>query len=286
MCDAARLGAVAEPDSTVAIDVAIVEGGRAQSVPDTLAAEVPLEIRIAAGEEEAVLAITLRTPGHDEELAVGLLHAEGLIGAAADVLAVRRPGRLDGEPLQHAVVVELAAGQLPDLASVERHGFATAACGMCGKTSLESLDLARSIELATGPALTAAVVAELPEAMRRAQTTFARTGGLHAAALFTPAGELLAVREDVGRHNAVDKLVGWALREGLLPLADTLILVSGRAGYELVAKALMAGCPVLAAVSAPSSFAVATARAHDMTLIGFLRQGRFNVYSGAERLGL
>lgn len=286
MGDAARLDAVAEPDSTVAIDVAIVERGRAQSVPDTLAAEVPLEIRVAAGGEEAVLAVTLRTPGQDEELAVGLLHAEGLLGGTDDIRAVRRPAGVDGTPLPHAVVVELAGERLPDLAASERHGFATAACGLCGKTSLESLDLARPIELAPGPVLSAAVVAELPAVMRRAQTTFARTGGLHAAALFTPAGELLAVREDVGRHNAVDKLVGWALYGGRLPLADSLILVSGRAGYELVAKALMAGCPALAAVSAPSSFAVATARAHGMTLIGFLRQGRFNLYSGAERLGL
>lgn len=278
--------AVAAPDPTVAVDVQIVQDGRAQSVPDALVAEAPLEIRVAAGGEERVLAVTLRTPGHDEELAVGLLHAEGILVGWHDVRAVRRPAGADGSPLPHAVVVELAGDRLPDLTASERHGFATAACGLCGKTSLESLDLARSVELAAGPALDAAVVAELPAAMRRAQTTFARTGGLHAAALFTPAGELLAVREDVGRHNAVDKLVGWALREGRLPLADALILVSGRAGYELVAKALMAGCPVLAAVSAPSSFSVATARAHDMTLIGFLRQGRFNVYSGSERLGL
>ncbi|MGH9380920.1 MAG: formate dehydrogenase accessory sulfurtransferase FdhD [Thermoanaerobaculia bacterium] len=274
------------PDPTVAVDVQIVQDGRAQSVPDTLAAEAPLEIQLAAGGEEAVLAVTLRTPGSDEELATGLLYAEGVIGGAEDIAAVRRPAGLDGAPLPHRILVELAAAELPDLAASARHGFATAACGLCGKTSLEALDLARVVELSSGPALRGAVIAGLPAAMQRAQTTFAATGGLHAAALFTPDGELLALREDVGRHNALDKLIGWALHQRRLPLAEALILLSGRAGYELVAKALMAGCPVLAAVSAPSSFAVATARAHGMTLIGFLRQGRFNVYSGPERLGL
>jgi FdhD protein len=187
----------------------------------------------------------------------------------------------------NTVRVELRAGVPVDVRRLERHFYTGSSCGVCGKTSLEALEAGRPIRLPAGrPVVAAATVHALPDTLRAAQAVFDRTGGLHAAALFDAAGALVAVREDVGRHNAVDKLVGWALRAGRLPLEDSVLLVSGRASFELVHKALAAGIPVMAAVGAPSSLAAETARAYGLTLLGFVRGNRFNVYAGAERIAL
>ena len=228
----------------------------------------------------------MRTPGDDESLAVGFLLSEGIIRAARDVRRVRACGPGVG-PLQlHNVVrVELSDEVAVDMNRLERHFYTTSSCGVCGKTSLEALAVQGTPALPEDcPRIAAEVIHTLPERLRTAQAVFDRTGGLHAAALFNAAGEIVSVREDVGRHNAVDKLLGAAFLEGRIPLSDCGLLVSGRASFELVQKALMAGVPMLAAVGAPSSLAVELAARFRMTLIGFLRDGRFNVYSGKWRL--
>jgi FdhD protein len=281
--------------STVAADIWLLEEDRATPFPDTLATEAPLEIRLRiepAGEKAQVhpLAVTMRTPGADGELALGFLYSEGVLESREDVVAIdhpRPPGpRIAPQGGGGIVELTLRPGLVPPLEGLERHFYTTSACGLCGKASLEALLMRRAPRLPTGPRIEPTVLYRLPEVLRGAQGLFQSTGGLHAAALFTHDGALLAAREDVGRHNALDKLIGWALDEGLLPLHEHLILVSGRTSYELVQKALLAEVPVLAAVSAPSSLAVATAREHGMTLVGFLREQRLNVYSGGERLGL
>jgi FdhD protein len=251
--------------------------------PDTLAVEEPLEIRIGG----RAFTVTMRTPGHDVELALGFLVAEGVIRSAADVTNARHcPDAAvdgDGNPTHNVVEVQLAAGVTPP--ARELHRVVSSACGVCGTESVDAVRSRSSADLASDPVrLTPQVLAELPERLRRAQRAFDRTGGLHAAGLFTPEGDPICVREDVGRHNAVDKVVGWALAAGRLPLVGTVLQVSGRASFELVQKAWLAGCPVLAAVSAPSSLAVDLAAGAGMTLVGFSRGGSFNVYSGDERL--
>lgn len=273
-------------------------GGEARDDRDVVAAEEPLEIRLRAGGEERPVAITMRTPGADEELAAGFLFAEGVIGDPAEVVAVHRPseaahdaagvggGGGGGENDENRVVVELAADRLPDLARLERHFVATSACGVCGKAGLDALLGAGHRPLPRGLTVSAATVVALPAALRREQDLFRATGGLHAAALFTAAGELVALREDVGRHNALDKLLGAAFLAGRTPLADSLVLVSGRSSYEIVQKCLAAGVPVVASVSAPSSLAVELAEAFRVTLVGFLRGEGFNVYAAAERIVL
>ena len=273
-------------------------GGRAHDDRDVVAAEEPLEIRLRAGGEERPVAITMRTPGADEELAAGFLFAEGVIGDPSEVVAVRRPsgaahaaadfaaGGGGGESDENRVVVELAADSLPDLARLERHFVATSACGLCGRAGLDALLGAGHRPLPRGLTVAAATVVALPAALRREQDLFRATGGLHAAALFTAAGELVALREDVGRHNALDKLLGAAFLAGRTPLADSLVLVSGRSSYEIVQKCLAAGVPVVASVSAPSSLAVELAEAFRVTLVGFLRGEGFNVYAAAERIAL
>lgn len=260
-----------------------IEGGRAFARPDHLATEEPLEIRLQSGMgERRTLAVTMRTPGHDFELAAGFLFAEGVITSRSEI---RRMAYCTdpGEPQQFNIVnVELASNTLPDLAPLERHFYTTSACGVCGRAGLENLRL-RYRPLEPGLRISSEVIAQLPATLRQHQGLFAQTGGLHAAALFDKFGELLAAREDVGRHNALDKLLGWALLENRLPLSEHIVLVSGRASYELAQKTLAAGVPILAAISAPSSLAVELARAFNLTLIGFLRSS-FNVYSGQERL--
>ena len=288
-------------NSTTPADIWLLEAERVTPFPDTLATEAPLEIRLVvepAGQAPQVhpLAVTMRTPGADGELALGFLYSEGVIETRADVVAVDHPRpagqRIGSQGGSGIVRLTLRPGLVPPLAGLERHFYTTSACGLCGKASLEALLIRRAPRLPEGPRLAPDVLYRLPEALRHAQGLFQSTGGLHAAALFTASGELLAVREDVGRHNALDKLIGWALgeereeRRGLLPLHEHIVMVSGRASYELVQKALLAEVPVLAAVSAPSSLAVATAREHGMTLVGFLREQRLNVYSGGKRLGL
>jgi FdhD protein len=255
-----------------------VERGRAEARSDRVATEEPLEIRLRWGSERRTVAVTMRTPGADSELALGFLWSEGVLAGRDLPLA---PPTV---PEPNAVEVDLGEGPAPELASLERHFFTTSACGVCGKVGLDNLRVRLPAPLPAGPPLTAEVVAGLPETLSHAQGIFAQTGGLHAAALFDASGRLLAVREDVGRHNAFDKLVGWALLEGRLPLHGHLVLASGRSSYEILQKCLMAGVPVVCAVSAPSSLAVDLARTFGVTLVGFLRGDRFNVYSGAERV--
>jgi FdhD protein len=269
-----------------AVEIWRVSPAGAARERDALAVEEPLEIRLRAGGEERTVALTMRTPGHDAELAAGFLFAEGIVRGRGDLAGVEH--RPDGEDAGHdpgnVVVAELAAAALPDLAPLERHFFATSACGVCGKAGLESLHQAGHGPLPAGFTVDRRVLAALPERLRGGQGIFDATGGLHAAALFDAAGELLAVREDVGRHNALDKLIGWALLEGRLPLSEGVVMVSGRSSYEILQKCLAAGVPVVASVSAPSSLAVQLAETFHVTLIGFLRGDRFNVYAAPERV--
>jgi FdhD protein len=268
---------LARPGSTGA-RIYRVSAGEVEERPDELATEEPLEIRLLQEGRRRTVAITMRTPGSDPELALGFLFAEGVIRRREEV-------RRADLSTPNVVEVELEDGlPAPELAGLERHFFATSACGVCGKAGLESLELRVTEPLPPGPEVSPEVIAGLPERLREAQGLFATTGGLHAAALFDLQGNLLAVREDVGRHNALDKLIGWSLGEGLLPLSGHLVLVSGRSSYEILQKCLVAGVPIVAAVSAPSSLAVELATRFGVTLIGFLRGDRFNIYSGAGRV--
>jgi FdhD protein len=212
----------------------------------------------------------------------------GVVGGRDDVgrLSYCTDPEIDAEQQYNIVNVGLTGGAMPDLHTLERHFMTSSACGICGKASLDALELRGCPVVPPGPAVDPAVLPRLPDALRERQGLFESTGGLHAAGLFTTGGELVALREDVGRHNAVDKLIGWALLDGRLPLSDHLLMVSGRSSYEILQKALAAGIPVVCAVSAPSSLAVDLARRFGMTLVGFLRGQRFNVYAGEERLGL
>ncbi|GAA2064495.1 formate dehydrogenase accessory sulfurtransferase FdhD [Streptomyces cheonanensis] len=263
-----------------------IRDGAVTERADTLVGEEPLEIRVGG----RPLAVTMRTPGDDFALATGFLVSEGVVARADEVARVMycAGATADGSNTYNVVDVRLADGVAPPDASLQRNVYTTSSCGLCGKASLDAVRTTARwpLPLTGGPALTPRLLAALPERLRAHQRVFARTGGLHAAALFDGGGELLDVREDVGRHNAVDKVVGRALGAGLLPLADTVLLVSGRASFELVQKAVMAGIPALAAVSAPSSLAVELAAEAGLTLVGFLRGTSMNVYAGAERLEL
>jgi FdhD protein len=256
--------------------------------PDTLATEEPMEIRLLAGQTKQTVAVTMRTPGSDFELAAGFLYGEGIIDSPDDVQKISYcvDRDLDAEQRYNIVNVELRGGREFDLRPLERHFYTTSACGVCGKASLEQLELRGCPVMPAGPEIPAETIDTLPEKLREAQGLFDATGGLHAAALFDYKGELLALREDVGRHNATDKLVGWALLEGRLPLSDHIVMVSGRSSFEILQKCLTAGVPVVCAISAPSSLAVDVAREFGMTLVGFLRGGRFNVYAGSDRIRL
>jgi FdhD protein len=263
-----------------------IRDGAAGHRADTLVAEEPLEIRLNG----RPLAITMRTPGDDFALAVGFLVSEGVVARAEEVASVVycAGATADGANTYNVVDVALAPGvPVPDI-TLERNVYTTSSCGLCGKASLDAVRTATRMPPPDRgrPMLTPALLSALPDRLRAAQAVFERTGGLHAAALFDEEGELLDVREDVGRHNAVDKLVGRALRADRLPLAGTVLMVSGRASFELAQKAVMAGVPVLAAVSAPSSLAVDLARESGLTLVGFLRGTSMNVYAGEERIVL
>jgi FdhD protein len=249
---------------------------------DLLAVEEPLEIRIGG----TPLTVTMRTPGDDIDLAAGFLFGEGLLNPAVDLRQIRmcdenvadvslEPSALPAQDVQRAT----------DARRSQRNFLTTSACGVCGKESIEAIRVTSRYDIAADQVeVSPAVLASLPDRLRDAQRVFASTGGLHAAGLFTPDGTLLVLREDVGRHNAVDKVVGWALRAGRLPLSGHILLVSGRASFELVQKAYVAGIPVLAAVSAPSSLAVGLAEEAGLTLVGFLRGTSMNAYTGAHRL--
>ncbi|MCP2260117.1 FdhD protein [Streptoalloteichus tenebrarius] len=260
-----------------------LDGDRVVRRTDALTVEEPLELRVGG----QALAVTMRTPGHDVELAHGFLLTEGVIHAVSDVAAARYCAGKgpDGRNTYNVLDVALAPGVPPPDPGVERNFYTTSSCGVCGKAALDAVRLRTRFSPASDSArVSARTLAGMPGALREAQRVFASTGGLHAAGLFRADGELLAVREDVGRHNAVDKVLGWALLDGRVPLAGCVLLVSGRASFELVQKAAMAGVPVLAAVSAPSSLAVELAEEQGMTLVGFLRGETMNVYTGAERV--
>lgn len=233
------------------------------------------------------LAVTMRTPGHDFDLAAGFLVSEGVVSETRQLRSIRycAGAHPDAGNTYNVLDVELAPGVAPPDPSLERAFYTTSSCGLCGKTSLEAVRTAARWAVSDDPLrVGAAILTGLPDRLRAAQQVFERTGGLHGAALFDPDGELLCLREDVGRHNAVDKVVGWALRGNRLPLRGMVLLVSGRASFELVQKAWMAGIPLLAAVSAPSSLAVDLAGEAGMTLVGFLRGNTMNVYAGADRV--
>ncbi|WP_183094959.1 formate dehydrogenase accessory sulfurtransferase FdhD [Nocardioides stalactiti] len=262
-----------------------VRDGQVTRRPDNLAAEEPMEIRV----DGKPLTVTMRTPGDDFDLAVGFLVGEGVVHAVDHLVTARYCAGTaeDGTNTYNVVDVRLADGVPPVDPALARNFSTTSACGVCGKASLDAVRTVSTWSVADDPLrVTPDVLAELPQRLRESQRVFDRTGGLHAAGLFSPAGELLVLREDVGRHNAVDKVVGHALREGMLPLRETVLVVSGRASFELVQKAVLAGIPMLAAVSAPSSLAVDLAEEHGLTLVGFLRGTSMNVYTGAHRLGL
>ena len=268
--------------------VRVVEDGGMRVRPDVLATEEPMEIRLLAGATRQTVAVTMRTPGADFELAAGFLYGEGIVTSPDDILKISYcvDPEIDAEQQYNIVNVELRDGREFDLRPLERHFYTTSACGVCGKASLEQLELRGCPVISPGPEVSAETIYSLPETLREAQGLFDATGGLHAAALFDGDGELLALREDVGRHNATDKLVGWALLEGRLPLSEHVVLVSGRSSFEIMQKCLTAGVPIVCAISAPSSLAVDVAREYGMTLLGFLRGGRFNVYAGADRIEL
>ncbi|MGK4009191.1 formate dehydrogenase accessory sulfurtransferase FdhD [Sorangium sp. So ce1036] len=276
--------------STAHVPIRRVTDETASDAEDLLAVEAPLEIVVVArargeaGRVERRLGITMRTPGHDRELAVGLLFAEGVITRAADVVAVEEGAGASGG----LVRVTLGDDVLVDLGRTERAlAVANASCGVCGKASVDVASFAPPAPLAPGvPRIAPRVVHGLAARLRAAQPVFGQTGALHAAALFDAGGALIDLREDVGRHNAVDKLVGAALLAGRLPDPGAVLMVSGRAGFELVQKALRASIPVMVAVGAPSSLAAELAAAHGMTLVGFARDARFNVYAGAERIAV
>ena len=260
-----------------------IDADRSVSRPDTLVVEEPLEIRVAG----RPLVVTMRTPGDDMDLTAGFLVSEGVVSTGPHVRAMRYcAGATDeGVNTYNVLDVELDPTVPPPDPSLERSFYTTSSCGLCGKASLDAVRTTTSYDVSGDDlVVTPALLSGLPDRLREEQRVFDRTGGLHAAGLFDRGGELLVLREDVGRHNAVDKVVGWALRADRLPLSGTVLMVSGRASFELVQKAWMAGIPCLAAVSAPSSLAVDLAVEAGMTLIGFLRGSSMNVYSGQHRV--
>jgi FdhD protein len=259
----------------------ITAEGRAHRL-DTLAGEEPMELRVGG----RALAVTMRTPGHDLELVHGFLLTEAVITARTDVVLARYcDSGASGRNTYNVLDLTLAAGVPAPTPGVERNFYTTSSCGICGKVSLDTVRMSTRFPPAEDPLrIPAATLTALPDALRAAQRVFDSTGGLHAAALFTHTGDLLVAREDVGRHNAVDKTIGWALLNDRVPLTGCTLLVSGRASFELTQKAVMAGVPLLAAVSAPSSLAVDLAEESGVTLVGFLRGTSMNVYTGAERI--
>ncbi len=265
------------------VEVSRYRAGLREMRPDRVATEEPLEIRLgyeSGGERRtAAVSITMRTPLDDEDLAIGFLYGEGILRSRDDI-AIVKPCQGD-----NTVRVELEDGVTVELERLERHFYTTSSCGVCGKASLDALHV-KGVEpiIRTGATFARRVITAVPERLRAAQATFDETGGLHAAAAFDAQGELIVVREDVGRHNAVDKVVGALLQGGRLPAAELGLMVSGRASFELMQKALVAGMPLLAAVGAPSSLAVELAQEFNVTLVGFLRGDTYNVYAGEERI--
>ena len=259
--------------SILTVPVHKVEAESSTPFQDLLAVEEPLEIRLGG----KTVSITMRTPGHDPELSVGFLFTEGILSDPAQIQEVRSS--------KNSIKIDLKPEVEIDFDRLKRHFYTTSSCGVCGKASIEALRIQGCPVLPVRSAMMASsVIRGLPEVLRADQRVFERTGGLHGAALFDAQGKLLLLREDIGRHNAVDKVIGAQFLAGHIPLQETLLLVSGRASFELTQKSLMAGIPILAAVGAPSSLAVETAQRFNMTLLGFVRDGRFNIYSGASRI--
>lgn len=254
--------------------------GTPRSVQDEVAVEEPIEIRVGG----TSVSITMRTPGDDFELAAGFLFTERIVSARDDLAGIAYGDGPDKRPSTNVVNVTLRAGKKVDLARLQRHFYAASSCGVCGKASICAVRVKGIQRPAEDLRISPELLAELPDILRARQAVFDRTGGLHAAALFDESGALIDVREDVGRHNAVDKIIGRALLDGRLPLSHQILFVSGRGAFEIVQKALVAGVPIVASVSAPSSLAVELAREYGLTLIGFIRGHRFVVYSGNERV--
>ena len=272
--------------SSLATRITRISGASSHARDDLLAVEEPLEIRIgheSDGERvSSSISVTMRTPGNDEELATGFLFTESIIRSKEDIAFIKPCGSADGD---NVIRVELESGVNVDLGLLQRHFYTTSSCGVCGKASLDALRVAGASAIPpNGVSFSRAMLATLPARLRKAQKTFDETGGLHAAAAFDRDGKLLVLREDIGRHNAVDKVIGALLSEGLLPASEQGLMVSGRASFELMQKALLAGMPLLAAVSAPSSLAVQLAREFNLSLVGFLRGDTFNIYAGEERI--
>jgi len=255
--------------------------GQPRRRPDELAAEEPLEIRV----RKEPLAVTMRTPGNDIDLAMGFLLTEGIIGSAADVVTAQLCAGTDTPNTYNVVDVMLGADVPPPVTDPSRNFYTTSSCGVCGKASIDAVRTKSPYDVA-GDALAvpARTLAELPDRLRAAQRTFDRTGGLHAAALFTAEGDLVVLREDVGRHNAVDKVIGWAIRQDRLPLHQMILVVSGRASFELTQKAVLAGLPIMVAVSAPSSLAAELATEAGLTLAAFVRGETMNIYAHPDRI--
>jgi FdhD protein len=270
------------------VQVVRFEKNKTSNRRDYLATEEPLELRLLAGRQKQTLAVTMRTPGNDFELAAGFLLSEGIISSREDMKRISYcvDKDLSEEQRYNVVNVLLNTDELPELLRLERHFQISSSCGVCGKASLEALENRNLHKIKSELQVSPELLYSLPEKLRKSQGLFEVTGGLHAVALFDAEGNLLALREDVGRHNAMDKLLGWALLENLLPLSHHIVLVSGRASFELVQKALVAGLPIFCAVSAPSSLAVNLAKRFEMTLLGFLREERFNIYSASGRVSV
>lgn len=275
------------PGSAVRLSLQRCEEATLQPDVDWVASEEPLEIRLhyhrPSGAHAMPLSVTMRTPGHDFELAAGFLHSESIIRAPKDLASMAYCVE-EGAQLYNVVNVKLAPHVAFDPAGLVRHFYTTSSCGVCGKSSLQALEAQGCSPLTGAFQVPIQLIHRLPCALKERQSLFERTGGLHAAGLFDGEGRPLAVREDVGRHNAVDKAIGWALMAGKLPLSHAILVLSGRAGFELTQKAVLAGIPVVVAVGAPSSLAVAMARRFNVTLLGFVHGERFNIYSGAQRL--
>jgi FdhD protein len=276
--------------SSKPVDISRVSGDQSQTESDDVAVEEPLEIQLssptAEGSAAKSISITMRTPGDDDVLALGFLLTEGIIESAEQVLSVAHRGEPDpATGLQNIIRVELRPDVAVDLGKLERHFYTTSSCGVCGKASLEALRVTGQSSLAgCTEKFERDLIVSMPRLVRERQRVFTKTGGLHAASVFDSQGEIVVVKEDVGRHNATDKAIGALFQAGALPGHNYGLLVSGRASFELMQKSLVAGIPLLAAVGAPSSLAIRTAKEFDMTLVGFLRDENFNIYAGPDRI--
>lgn len=274
------------PGRTVETTIVAFDGSDRTTKADAVVTEEPLEIRLIAGGVTKTLAVTMRTPGNDFELAFGFITSESIIAdrnAVAGISYCVDPA-IDADQRYNIVNVELSTPTLPDLARFERHFTVNSSCGVCGKAQIDTLRDLGITPIEDDTRVDIETIYALPDRMRVAQRIFASTGGLHAAALFDSSGDVIAVREDIGRHNAIDKLIGWGMMNNRLPLSETMLLVSGRASYEILQKALIARIPIVAAVSAPSSLALHLANEFGVTLIGFLRTNRANAYSAPTRI--